>query len=384
MNKRLLALFGAASLAMAGCGSGGDSAGGLASETVVTTTQATPTTETDEPASDETVESADRDEANADGGDAGEGEEAEDPDAEPEPTAEREPLTMTAVSAGPISITPTECTVEGAALEGPGGAESMAFAGDHLFVANDAGVLAFSLSGPDCTLTLDTAMGTDGVMVDDDLYGSLSGTPDGRLAASGVLGSMVFDTTEGYSYECDMTGYVSLSPDGTTALMNFPGREALEQWTLTDTNCDETGSLTFDGIPDLKFVTFDGGDFLVGGSNADETVVVSRYRNGASVWTAGSDDVGADDWWGWVHGMAPCGNFTCMIDTNTNALALIGDDGAVAAAFGFDELIGARGWIEPMVVGPDGAVYVLFDNAVDDENDVRTYFASIIRLDVTG
>ncbi|MEZ5227974.1 MAG: hypothetical protein R2710_15270 [Acidimicrobiales bacterium] len=373
MNKKLLALFGAIALAITACGSGDSSDDGLSSEAATTT--AAPATETTTTAAPETETT--------------EAETTEDTEAVEEAAAStisRQPLTLATATAGPITVTPTECAVEGAALEGPGGAESIAFAGDHLFVSNDAGVLAFSFTGgPDCVLTLDTTMGTNGVMTDDTNLSSLSGTVDGRLAASGVLGTMVFDTAQGFSYECNMTGYVSLSPDGSTALMNFPGRDAVEQWSLSDTNCDETGSMTFDGIPDVKFVTYDGSDFLVGGSNAAETVVVSRYRNGAPVWTAGSDDTGADDWWGWVHGMAPCGNFTCMIDTNTDALALIGDDGVVAAAFDFSDLIGIRSWIEPIVVGPDGAAYVLFDDAVDDEtSDERTYFASIIRLDVTN
>lgn len=381
MSNRLLALFGAAGLAMAACGSGGGSENGLQSEASSATTP--PDTAPTETTAEATSEPADETT-----GDTTEDETPEE--TAPEPMGAREPLTLAPMSAGPISVTPTECAVIGAALEGAGGAESIAFAGERLFVANEAGVLAFSIAispqdgGPDCVMTLDTAMGSGGVMTDDDSYRSLSGTADGRLATSGVLGTMVYDTNEGFSYECNMTGDVALAPDGTTALMNFPGRDAIEQWALTDTNCSETGSLTLDGMPDVKFVTYDGADLLAGGSNAAETVVVSRYRGGVPVWTAGSDETGDDDWWGWVHGMAPCGNYTCMIDTNTNALALIGDDGTVAAAFEFSDLIGVRGWIEPIVAGPDGAVYVLFDNAVDDENDVRTYFASVIRLDITG
>ncbi len=376
MTKKLLALIGAASLAMAACGSGSDSGGDLSSEAAPSTSEATATTAAEAPTTEVDEDTAE---------DEPEDEPETEEEAEPEPMAVREPLTLATVSAGPISVTPTVCTVEGAELQGASGAESIAFAGDHLFVANDAGVLAFAFSGgADCTLTLDTTKGAAGVMTPDDHLDSLAGTPDGRLVASGVLGTMVYDIEPGFSYECDMTGYVSVSPDGTTAITNFPGRDAVEVWNLTDTNCDETGSMTFDGIPDVKFVTYDGADFLVGGSNAEETVVVSRYRGGAPVWTAGSDDTGADDWWGWVHGMAPCGRFTCMIDTNTNALALVDDAGTVAAAFEFSDLIGIRGWIEPIVVGPDGAAYVLFDDAVDDENDVRTNFASIVRLEITG
>lgn len=374
MKKRLIALLGASVLCMAACGSGSESTGELSSEAVAETTTSAaaaaqaPDTQADEEPSEE----------------AGEDEPAND-EGEPADTsaATRPAMTLTTLTAGPITVTPTECRVDGAALEGPSGAESMAFAGERLFIANDAGVLAFSVSGPDCLLTLDTAMGSNGVMTEDDNLDSLSGNANGRLVASGVLGSMVYDTNEGFSYECDMTGYPSLSPDGATALSNFPGRDALEQWSLTDTNCDQTGEVTFDGMPDVKFAAYDGDGFLVGGSNAEEIVVVSRFQGGAAQWTAGSDDIGADDWWGWVHGMAPCGNFTCMIDTNTNALALIGADGTVAAAFEFEDLVGLRGWIEPIVVGPDGAVYVLHDEAVDvDEN--RTYFASVVRLDVTG
>lgn len=363
MKTRLIALFGASALCVAACGSGDEGTGELSS-------QAEPAAETTTTAAAAAAAAAEESAAPA-----------EEPVA---PPPARPAMTLTPLTAGPITVTPTECQVKGAALEGPGGAESMAFAGERLFIANEAGVLAFSVSGPDCVLTLDTAMGTNGVMIDDDSFQDLSGNANGRLVAGGVFGSMVYDTVEGFSYECDMTGYPSLSPDGTAALSNFPGRGALEQWSLTDTNCDQTGEVTFDGMPDVKFVAFDGDGFLVGGSNAEEVVVVSRYQGGAAQWTAGSDEIGADDWWGWVHGMAPCGNYTCMIDTNTNALALIGADGVVAAAFEFEDLVGLRGWIEPMVVGPDGAVYVLHDEAFDDDDDVRTYFTSVVRLEVTG
>ena len=294
-------------------------------------------------------------------------------------------LTATPATAGPITVTPSVCTVNGVDLSGPSGVESLAFAGERAFVSNELGVLAFAFTGgPDCSLTLDTGLGTDGVMTDDDSLSSLSGNAAGRLVASGVLGSMVYDTNEGFSYECTMTGYPTLSDDGTRVLSNFPGREALEEWELTDTICNEVGEVAFPELLDIKFVGFDGSDLLVGGENTAEVVTVSRYQGGTPVWQAGTEEIGAPGWFGWVHGVAPCGPFTCMIDTNTDKLALIDDGGAVVAAFEFSELVGGdRGWIEPLLQGPDGAAYVLLDSSVDVD-DERTYFGTVVRLDVTG
>ncbi len=319
-----------------------------------------------------------------------ESEEADEPqdaeEAEEPAGVERPVLELAAQSAGPITVTPSECRVEGYDLEGSERVDGFAFAGERAFVHHE-GVRAFTFTGGDhCELALDTSLGDNGLLPETERRGSLSGNSNGRLVASGVLGSMVFDTALDQSYECSsMTGDVALSPDGNEALLHFPGRDAVEQWELSDTICTEFDGITFDSMPDIKFIAYDGGDLLIGGSDPEEVNSAGRFRDGSAVWQTGSDEIGAPGWFGWVHGMAPCDPYTCMIDTNTDKVVLFDDgDGSVVAAFDLGALLGERGWWEPLLLGDDGANYLLFNKAVDDEDGERTNFGYVIRLEVTS
>lgn len=376
MKRALSAAFIASLLALSACGSGDDPAVAPPADN-----EPEPVEEVEqdpEPAGEEAPEEIEEEPTEAE--EAEEVEEAEEPEA-----VERPALTMAPQSAGPITVTPTECAFEGYDLMGPRRAEGFAFAGERAFIAHQ-GVRAFTVSGgEDCVFALDTELGDAGALSDNDQLSSLSGSPTGRLVASGVLGSTVFDTDAGLSYDCgSMTGTVALSADGSEALMNFPGREAVERWELTDTICNEVGSLTFAEVPVVRFLAFDGSALLVGGTDVDETTTGARFEGGSLQWQVGNPQAGAPDWFGWVHGMAPCGPFTCLIDTNTDKIAVIDGDAGVVAAFNFSDLVGSRGWIEPILLGPDGASYVLLNQAVDDDEGERTNFGSVIRLEVTG
>lgn len=328
--------------------------------------------EVDEPAEVEEAEEVDEPE---------EVEEAEEPDG-----AERPVLQLSAQSAGPITVTPSLCRVEGYDLAGPERVDGFAFAGGRAFIHHE-GVRAFTFTGgEDCVLELDTSLGDDGLLPDTERRGSLSGNADGRVVASGVLGSMVFDTVQDRSFECStMSGNVALAPDGSVALLHYSGRDEVDRWELSDSSCTQLDGVTFEGTPDVRFVAYDGADLLVGGRDADEVTTVARYRDGAALWQTGSDEIRAPDWFGWVHGMAPCDPYTCMIDTNRDRMALFDDgDGAVVAAFDLGELLGERGWWEPLLVGDDGANYLLFNKAVDDDEGQRTHFGYVIRIEVAG
>lgn len=376
MKRALSATFVASLLVLSACGSGDDPPVATPADD-----EPPPVEEVEdepEPAGEEAPEEVEEEPEEV--------EEAEEPEeVEAAEEVERPVLTMTPQSAGPITVTPSLCAFEGYDLAGPRSADSFAFAGDRAFIAHE-GVRAFTVTGEeDCVLALDTSLGDAGVLSDNDQLSSLSGAPTGRLVASGVLGSTVFDTDAGLSYDCgSMTGTVAVSADGAEALMNFPGREAVERWELTDTICNEVGSLTFAEVPVVRFLAFEGDALLVGGTDVDETTTGARFEGGSLQWQVGNPEIGAPDWFGWVHGMAPCGPFTCLIDTNTDKIAVIDGSAGVVAAFNFSDLVGARGWIEPILLGPDGASYVLLNQAVDDDEGERTNFGSVIRLEVTG
>ncbi len=381
--SRPFALLLALALAASACGGGSDADGaGEDDSTVLTNVAPEPVEETTttEAADDTTDDTAD-DTADDTGDDAGTDEEAA---AASEPV--RPEIVTAPLSAGPLTVTPTHCTVEGTELiSSDGSASSIAFAGDRLFAATAEGILAFTVdTSAGCALTLDPTVGDAGVLHPDE-FDSVAGNADGRLVAGNVFGLTVFDVEPGFSYECDgPNGQVSVSPDGTQAVGVF-ATSAPELWSLTDTICTFESELAFDQLADVKFIAFDGADYLVGGEGLDEVVYGTRYSGTTEAWRVGTEEIGAPAWFGWIHGMAPCGAYTCIVDTNTFQLALVDGSGTLAAGFDFDDAVGVRGWLEPIIQGPDGGNYVLVSTTYDDEaTGERTYFGEIVRLDVTG
>ncbi|MGH1503525.1 MAG: hypothetical protein ACRBI6_08210 [Acidimicrobiales bacterium] len=380
--RALAALF-ASTLLIAACGSSDASSDGAGEDdtTVLTNEAPESTTTTEAPADEAPAASEDDADEMADEG----ADDMADDGAVASPAVRPEIVTAP-LSAGPLTVTPTHCVVEGTELVSTdSSASSIAFAGERMFAATAAGILAFTVdTASGCTLSLDTEIGDAGVLHPDE-FDSLSGTADGRLVAGNVFGMTVFDIEPGYSYECDgPNGRVSISPDGTQAVGVF-ATSPPELWTLNDTICTNQGELSFDQLGDIRFIAFDGADYLIGAKGLDDVTYGTRYNGTTEAWRVGTDEIGAPAWFGWVHGMAPCGAYTCIVDTNTFQLAVVGADGNLAAGFDFDEAIGLRGWLEPIIEGPDGGNYVLIGTTYDDEaTDERTYFGEIIRLDVTG
>jgi hypothetical protein len=366
MRSTTAAALAALALIVSSCG-GGD-ADTASSDTTAAAAEATTTTAADTAAeSSETTSS---------------------PETTAAPVAEvvRPTVTGGSVSAGPIGVTSTPCTIDGVDFSGTVSPASLAFAGSRAFVATETGVAAFTVSSDGgCTFTLDTTVGTGGYLLSESVD-SLSGASTGRLLATDIFGTTVFDVDAGLSYACDgVSGDVAVSADGTQALTWFPG-SPVERWELTDTICNSAGEVPFPDLADVKWISYSGTDLLVGGEGAgDEVVYATRYRDGAPAWKVGTAEIGAPGWFGWIHGMNDCGSFTCAIDTNTFQLALVDGSGALAASFDVAELTGGtRGWIEPIVTGPDGAAYVLLGTSFDAEDGTRTYFGDIVRLDITG
>lgn len=297
----------------------------------------------------------------------------------------RPELTMAVGNAGPVSATPVHCTITGNELiSSDARATSIALAGERAFVATSEGLFAYTVDGSNgCTFTLDTTIGDGGILSAEE-YSSVSGNAAGRLLASNIFGTMVFDIEPGYSYECDgLNGTVSLSDDGTQALGQF-GLSAIELWTLGESNCEMVEEIALTDFEGPRWGSFDGVDMLIGAKGLDEITYATRFRDGTEVWRAGTDEIGADGWFGWIHGMARCGSFTCALDTNTNQLAIIADDGSIVTSFEVEDMIGIRGWVEPLILGTDGFNYLIAGETYDDDQDNRTYYSEIIRIEVNG
>ncbi|MCB1000859.1 MAG: hypothetical protein KDB40_16305 [Acidimicrobiales bacterium] len=304
------------------------------------------------------------------------------------PPAEDLPtLTFTPQSAGPLSVTASQCVVEGIPDGVPDAAvESFALNATHAFVPVAGGVAALAFTpGVDCSMVLDPAIGDGGVLTTADEVSSVAAAATGRVAATGLFGGYVFDVPLGQSYACDhASGYVDLSADGSTLMTSFPG-SPVEQFALTDTGCGPATEIALPAeIVDRYFVAFDGSDLFVGGQFDDDTVYGGRASGGVLQWAVGNAEVGGPGWIGWVHGLVPCNGGYCLLDTNTDKLVVLDAAGTLRAEFTVSELIGSRMFYQTLEAGPDGAVYLLATDSAPDGAGDDAEGNYVVRIEVTG
>lgn len=307
------------------------------------------------------------------------------PPAEPLPV-----LTFTPQSAGPLEITASQCTVAGIA-DGVSGAaiDSIALDATRAYVPAEGGVAVLSLvAGPACSMTLDPTVGTDGLLATGDDIDSVAVSPTGRLVATGLFGTTVFDTTTGGSYTCDeATGTSDIFLDGSGLVTWFPG-SPVEQFELTGDACGAAAPVAIPTeLTDVVFVaaaSSDAGDLFVGGESLDGSIVGGRSIGGALQWRIGNVETGGPGWIGWVHGMAPCNGGYCLLDTNTDKLIVVDAVGALRAEFAVSALIGARMSYAALEPGPDGALYLLATDSAADGAGGTIDGVYVVRVEVTG
>lgn len=307
------------------------------------------------------------------------------PPAEPLPV-----LAFAPQSAGPLVVTASPCVVTGIPNEVPDAAiGSLAIDATRAYVPVDGGVAALALgAGPDCSMTLDPTVGSDGLFAMDDDVESVSVAGDGRLAATGLFGTTVFDTASGATYECDdATGTSDLSPDGGRLLTWFPG-SPVQRFELTDESCGAASPVVIPGeFTDVVFVaaaSSDDGDLFLGGERLDGSIAGGRSVDGALQWTVGNVEAGGPGWIGWVDGIAPCAGGFCLLDTNTDKLIVVDAAGALRAEFAVSALIGARMSYHALEPGPDGALYLLATATAADGAGGTIDGVYVVRIEVTG
>lgn len=296
-------------------------------------------------------------------------------------------LELAALSAGPISFTPTLCSVTGFDMVSFGGVEGFTIAGDRFFLGGEPGVVGLALdeaatAAGECSLVADESLAPGGVLLPDDTYDRLSGTAEGRVIASSVFGSHVFDTHLGQSFECDgMGGEVRVSSDGTTGYAYWVGPE-VETWAISDSICTQGETVTYSSFDGVSHITAVGTDLYVGGRDLEGVNGLSLVQNGAPTWRLGSDDPSDPDWWAGVEGVVPCGPNMCVTEW-FGTFNVIDPSGAVIAHFDSGDDLGVRG-ITKMAATSDGTLYVLASDLFDHEFDGRTWFDWIIRLEPNG
>lgn len=359
-SARLTSLALVSSLALAACGGGGESS----TETAAPSTDAAATTEAPSTSDDTTTTTL-----------------------QFPPREEPVPLTPSSASAGPLTVTASVCSIDGINTgEGSADVDDFDITATHAFIPVENGAAALSFTaGAACSMTLDTAIGDGGILTIDDTPDGVSASSTGRVALSTVFGTTIFDVTNGQSYECsEPSGDVDIKDDGTEILSSWSG-SPIERYTLSDTTCTLVGEVALPvDFTNWKFVAYDGSDVFLGAEDAAATTFASRVSNGTVQWKVGNAETSGQGWIGWVHGMAPCGSGYCIIDTNTDKLIVTDGAGVVRAEFAVSELIGSRLFYSQMRVGPDGALYVLATDSLDDGAGGRYRMIHVVRLEVVG
>jgi hypothetical protein len=303
------------------------------------------------------------------------------------PREERTPLTPTVLSAGPITVTATACTVDGVETgDGSADVDDFDLNASHVFLPVETGVAALTYTlGSDCALSLDSSVGDGGILTTADTPESVAASSTGRVAVSSLFGLTVFDLTNGQSYECsDPTGDVDIKDDG-SEILSFWSGSPIERYSLSDTTCASVGELALPAdFVDWKYAAYDGSDLFLGAEDAAGTTFASRVANDAVQWKVGNPESGSQGWIGWVHGMSRCGAGFCVIDTNTDKLMVLDANGAIRAEFAVSELIGSRLFYYQMRPAADGSVYVLATDSLDDGAGGRYQAIEIFRVEVTG
>jgi len=295
----------------------------------------------------------------------------------PEPTWEEKiaasaPLTPTPApqTQGDITLTAVACTTEGHAFLHDSNMrifQDIVHIGDHLYIVNHAGhVLRFGMNLADgCVLTLDTTWGEGGALELPREAKSISRLSDTRLVAStGVFGSYVVNTENGeVAYTCDTRpqGYVRVSPNGDFGLGSFVSAE-IARLTFTDSGCSAEVWEHNTPLAGVNFIGFAGDLILAGGRLEEEhdgrqpTNVVAFNAAGEEVWRQGNlTSASADDGYGWVHGLDPCSQGICVIDSNFRSLHILDLEGNHLGKFNLSNLFDMRyPWIAAMSHLGDG------------------------------
>lgn len=294
-------------------------------------------------------------------------------------------LSLSPVAAGPLTVTPNQCEIEGLDPQTDVAWENLALSPTHAFVPDDGRVAALAFeAGPACTLTLDTTVGEAGVLVPGDEIDYVAVSQDNTVIASGVFGSTVFEVPLGQSFPCDASGAVTITADGTQVATQF-GLSPGEVYGLSDTTCTASGEVVLPAdLVDLYYLRAHDGGYFMGGRGDDDTVYAQFVRDGVTQWRVGNPDIGEQGWIGWVHGMAPCNGGYCIVDTNTDSLIITDAAGAIRADFEITAIIGSRLYYSDLQAGPDGAVYLLVTDSADDGQGGTKELNHVIRLDVTG
>lgn len=299
--------------------------------------------------------------------------------AEPAPTTADElpppaPDAMGGVHrAGPLTVTAVRCDLGATRFDAESSSEAMtgvAVHDDHVYATNaDGQVLRFvvdELTAETCRLSLDPTWGEAGTYTADDEVTKVSVSGTGRVLLSGsVYGVETVDARTGASTTCSGAGDYVVAPDGTTGLGFFPGRP-LKAITFAETSCQveepapAAAALPFAEPTVTALAYLEGGDLLVGGKFTSGDHGVARLAPGGKVRWAHGDGAASPQDFGWVHGVAPCGDGFCAVDTNFKRLQVLGAGGGWLTSVDLNETLGLStgAWMDHLEADDEGRLWL--------------------------
>lgn len=309
-----------------------------------------------------------------------------------EQVAQSTPLSPSPGSAtvGDINIEAEVCTVEGAEFLGDSVMRvfaSVAVADGRLFVADGSKqVRAFIVGeGDGCTLTLDAEFGDGGARTLGHDIEWLSVDGAGRVVASnGIFKAYAFDGAGKTEFDCDTKGYVEQHAAGRWGISTWvtsnvrmvelaEGACSAEDWVLTDLSDDANRKGNFTSVHSAAVV---GNLILIGGALAksvdpDASNVVAAYNKAGKekFRFGGSDEIGSDQNFGWIHAISGCEGGICVLDSNYRRMTVWSYKGKFIGSVDLSELFDlGYPWINDFHVADDG--YAYFVAANDRESSV--------------
>lgn len=277
-------------------------------------------------------------------------------------------------TAAGMTWTATQCAFpEGDPLgeDAPDHLHSVALVGTGVFLTGQDGedaddLLKFQFDGAEgCTLTPDAAFGSNGVLDFEDGVEYLTASDTGLVMASHqIFDTWVVDAKTGALTDCGPGGNrVDLAPDGTLAWDHFPGSNELDRVDIADGTCAITADAL--ALTTQQNMTaggwIDDNTYIVGGFLEEGAGVTRLDRSGSEGWQAGGSALDADTGFGTISGVAPCGGYACIVDSNFRELHILDPaDGSQLGLLDLQELVGLGIlWFNDIAEADDGAVWLV-------------------------
>jgi hypothetical protein len=290
-------------------------------------------------------------------------------------------------SAGPVKVSGELCTLSDGNPVGPSSGQllpTVRVVGDRIvLIAGSEGAIKFYKmeKGPGCKLTLDTTVGTGGMIksADGKPPHSLSSDDAGRLYASSIYGTVRYKKDLTVDYKCAPSpgGYIVAHQGGKWGYGHFVNA-TMSKVSFDTATCKGEASFLdpqkkAGPFSMINAVSLNGDTALIGGVLADggKHVVAAFDKAGKEKFRIGNTSAAIvpEDGFGWVNGVSLCKLGICVLDSNFQGINTWSADGKKhLARISLKEVTGltGHGWYNDLAVSKHGTFI-----AVTHERDVK-------------